>query len=274
MRPLMGLLGLLAIVPTQAQALRLASTSPQVTELVFDLGKGADLVAAGAFSDYPKEAAKLPQLGSLFFPSVERAVTLRAEAIAFDLMNASSAFAQGTEALGIRRFEFAMDSVEGVAADARRFLKDAYGQHSHPKLDRLLACVTAYRPARRFRFLALTWFQPPIAFGRPTFLSDVLTRLGGENLVASATASQFPRLSVEWLVSRQVDFVFYLTMSPQTIADVKNAVAAWWPKATPEVVLLPADDFARGGFAPLRAADTLSVVQPKTGWKECLEAKR
>ncbi len=257
-----------------AQALKLASTSPQVTELLFDLGKGADLVAVSAFSHYPKEAKALPELGTLFFPSIERALSLGTEAVAFDQMNASSAFAKAADSLGLRRFEFTMDGAESFVADSRRFLKEAYGETSNARLDRLMPCLSAYRPARRFRFLALTWAQPPIAFGAPTFLSDVLTRLGGENLVSSHTKAQFPRLSVEWILAREVDYVFYLTDFPDTVPEVKATVAGWWPKRTPEVIILGGDHFARGGFAPIRAADTLSFVQPKTGWKECLEGAK
>jgi len=264
----------LALLAPSAHGLKLASTSPQVTELLFDLGKGGDLVAVSAFSQYPKEASGLPELGTLFFPSIERALSLGTQAVAFDQMNASSAFAKAADALGLRRYEFAMDSVESFVADSRRFLKAAYAETSNARLDRVLPCLSAYRPARRFRFLALTWAQPPIAFGAPTFLSDTLSRLGGENLVAAHTKAQFPRLSVEWILAREVDYVFYLTDFPQTVPEVKATVAQWWPKRTPEVVILGGEHFARGGFAPLRATDTLDFVKPKTGWKECLEGAK
>jgi vitamin B12 transport system substrate-binding protein len=263
----------LALWAPAARALRLATTSPQVTELVFDLGKGSDLVAVSAFSQYPPEAARLPVLGGLFLPSIERVVTVRAEALAFDQMNASPAFAQAAEALGIRRYEFAMTSVDSLLSDSKRFLKEAYGEESSPRLDRLSPCVLSYRPHGKFKFLALTWVKPPIAFGERTFLSDVLTRLGGENLLANLGKSQFPQLSVEWILARSPDYVFYLTEFPESVEEVRATLAHWWPKKTPPLVLLPADQFARGGFSPLRAADTLPVTSPKTGWKECLEAK-
>ncbi len=263
---------LLVLSAPSAHALKVASTSPQVTELIFDLDKGSDLVAVSAFSQYPKEAAALPVLGSLFFPSIERAVQLGAEIVAFDEMNASSSFSQAVEAMGMKRFEFEMTGVEALVTDSRRFLQGAYGQASHPRVDKVFPCVTAYHPKRSFRFLALTWFQPPIAFGEKTFLSDVLTRLGGTNLLANLSRAQFPRLSLEWILNQKVDYVFFLTQFPETLKEAHSAVSHWWPTQTPLLVALNADDFARGGFTPLRQADTLPMVEPKTGWKECLES--
>lgn len=272
--PALSWLLLLALANPQAHALRLASTSPQVTELLYDLGKGGDLAAVGAFSHYPKEASRLPVLGSLFFPSIETAVTLGIEVIAFDLMNASPSFAQAADAMGMRRYGFEMTSVETLVSDSQRFLQGVYGEKSHPRLDRVLPCVSAYRPSRKFTFLALTWFQPPIAFGDKTFVSNVLTHLGGTNVLAPLSHAQFPRLSLEWLVTHEVDYIFYLTEYPETVKEARAAAAGWWPKKTPPLIVLGADEFARGGFTPLREADTLSMVEPKTRWKECLEASR
>lgn len=265
---------LVAFASPSAQGLRLAATSPQVTELVFDLGKGGDLVAVSAFSQYPQAAKSLPSLGALFHPSIERALAVGTEAIALDRMNESSTFRQAAAALGIRSYEFSMTSVESLVTDSRRFLKEAYGEVRHRQLDRVMPCVSAYHPTRRFRFLALTWFQPPIAFGATTFISDVLTRVGGDNVITAKTQTQFPRLSVEWLVAREVDFVFYLTEFPDSIKEAQLAISSWWPKKTPPLVVLDVDDFARAGFTPLRRADSLPMVQPKTGWKECIEALR
>ena len=166
-----------------------------------------------------------------------------------------------------------MTGIDSVVTDSRRFLKEAYREGA-PKIDRLATCVAGYRPKKKFRFLAFTWFDPPIAFGQKTFLSDLLARVGGENLVPLSLAPPFPQLSVEWILAHPVDYVFFLTETPDSLASAQKIVQGWWPKQTPIAISLPADDFARGGFAPLRKIDSLSMVEPRTGWRECLEAKR
>lgn len=258
--------------PRPAHALRLVTTSPQVTELAFDLGKGNDVVAVSAYSFYPEAAKKLPVLGGLFLPSIERTLALRAEALVFDLMNGNSGYSAASEALKIPRYEFAMTGIDAVVADSRSFLKAAYGEAA-PAADRLAACVAGYRPKRRFRYLAFTWFDPPIAFGQKTFLSDLLFRLGGDNAVPESLGPPFPQLSLEWILARQVDYVFFLTEAPGSRELTEKTLRHWWPKQTPMAIALPADDFARGGFTPVRQADTLPMVEPKTGWRACLDAK-
>src|SRR5476651_2534551 len=85
-----------------AFAIHLISTSPQVTELLFQLGKGKDIVATSALSDYPSEAKSLPVIGPLFMPSIERTFVFHPDWVILDDANLSPPYERALSASGQR----------------------------------------------------------------------------------------------------------------------------------------------------------------------------
>lgn len=55
---------------------RIISLSPSITEIVYALQKGNDLVATSEYSLYPKEAQTLPIIGSYSNPNLEKIIAL------------------------------------------------------------------------------------------------------------------------------------------------------------------------------------------------------
>src|SRR6185436_17546016 len=51
---------------------RIVSLTPSVTEVIFALGAGDEVVAVSDYCDFPPQAARLPQVGSFLAPVVER----------------------------------------------------------------------------------------------------------------------------------------------------------------------------------------------------------
>jgi len=52
--------------PAPATAERIVSLAPNLTELLFTVGAGSQLVAVSAWSDYPREVLQLPVVGDAF----------------------------------------------------------------------------------------------------------------------------------------------------------------------------------------------------------------
>jgi iron complex transport system substrate-binding protein len=55
-----------AILPVSANAERIVSLAPNLTELVYTVGAGEQLVGVSAWSDYPREVLDLPVVGDAF----------------------------------------------------------------------------------------------------------------------------------------------------------------------------------------------------------------
>lgn len=64
-----------------APAQRIVSLAPDLTELAFDAGAGAQLVGTVRYSDYPPAAKRLPRVGDAFRVDLERIVALKPDLI-------------------------------------------------------------------------------------------------------------------------------------------------------------------------------------------------
>src|SRR5438876_11788385 len=56
---------------------RIVSLAPSVTETLFALGAGAEVVGVSQYCDFPPEVRHLPRVGSFITPNVEAIAALR-----------------------------------------------------------------------------------------------------------------------------------------------------------------------------------------------------
>ncbi|MBV8137758.1 MAG: hypothetical protein JO121_19340, partial [Deltaproteobacteria bacterium] len=49
---------------------RIVSLTPSVTEILFALGAGDEVVGVSQYSDFPPQAARLPRVGSFLTPNL------------------------------------------------------------------------------------------------------------------------------------------------------------------------------------------------------------
>ncbi|MBC8236204.1 ABC transporter substrate-binding protein, partial [bacterium] len=55
----------------EVTGLRIVSLSPAITEILFELGVGGQIVGVSEHSDYPPEAKKIPWVGRYDEPNIE-----------------------------------------------------------------------------------------------------------------------------------------------------------------------------------------------------------
>src|SRR5215212_2180617 len=60
---------------------RIVSLIPAVTEMLFAIGAGQQVVAVSSFDKFPPEVAKLPRVGALLDPDLERILSLRPDLV-------------------------------------------------------------------------------------------------------------------------------------------------------------------------------------------------
>jgi iron complex transport system substrate-binding protein len=60
---------------------KIVSVAPNITELVFALGKGSQLIGKTQYCDYPKEAASIQSIGSLTDPNIEKIIELQPDVV-------------------------------------------------------------------------------------------------------------------------------------------------------------------------------------------------
>src|SRR5262249_19139464 len=71
-----GVLAAAALLAAAPPA-RIISLVPNVTEMVYAIGAGSRMVAVSSYDTYPPEVRKLPNVGALLDPNVERSLSLK-----------------------------------------------------------------------------------------------------------------------------------------------------------------------------------------------------
>lgn len=243
----------------------LISTSPELTELIFQLGKGSDVRATPQFSMRPPEAHKLPELGPLYTPSLELTVRLAPEWVVIDQTNLNASYQAMLGSLGQHSLLLDLSRVENVFSESERFLRTVYGESDSPVLDRYRRCWAALPPAPRARhFLAFVWLSPPIMVGHGTFVSDLLERVGGSNALPAYLKLPYPQVSEDWLAGRAPETVFILSNLGTPEDEARALFRKWWPGWNGKVKRVDGDVFSTANLTPLRnLSQLLDVPLPK-----------
>ncbi|MBY0370060.1 ABC transporter substrate-binding protein [bacterium] len=256
----MALLITLLFLAFPAHAVRLVTTTPQTTELVFQLGWGSSLVGVGVGSAYPPEAAKLPTVGQLFSPSVERTLALAPDWVILDSHTLHPPYQQALEALKVPTLVWDTQSPGAVLTGARA-LEAKLGKAPRSPVQSLQRCwQKAQHKISGKTFLAFVWLDPPIVSGPGAYLSAILEGVGYTPALALGRARYLP-VSEEWLVQQSVDEVFFLEHGSDSRASTLERFARWWPAKKPRYTALDADLFARASFTPLFSLSLLLGAQ-------------
>jgi iron complex transport system substrate-binding protein len=182
----------------------LVSLAPNITEIVYALGLGDELVGDTDYCDFPPEAKKKPHVGTMVNPSLERIVALKPD-LALGTPEANRLeTADQLERLGIPLYGVTASTLAGTLAsieDLGRILGRASEARSlvaemQGRIDRLEKRI-AGQPKPKVLFVV--WYRPLITVGPGTFIADVIRAAGGvpigENL-----KGEWPRLTLEELL--------------------------------------------------------------------------
>ncbi len=190
--------------------MRLLTLCPSLTELVFDAGRGADLVGRTKFCVHPQPAVgDLPVVGGTKDPRLERIVELAPDLV---LMNREENRVEDAEALREAGIEVAdwmpRDPAEtagmvreiGERIDAR-----AECERIAREIETAAAEAAAAAPATAPTFVYLIWRGPYMAVGRDTFISRMLETAGARNALAGD--ERYPSLESAELAALDPDLV-------------------------------------------------------------------
>ncbi|MGE0448352.1 MAG: ABC transporter substrate-binding protein [Vicinamibacterales bacterium] len=257
--------GPLAVAQRQASAgaSRIVSLVPATTEMLFDMGEGARLAGVGSFDRFPPDVQRLPRLGGLLDPDVERLLALKPDLVV--MYRTQSDLRRQLERAGIPFFEYQHGSLSDIA-ETMRALGDrvgvpAKGDDAARRLEQRLSS-TRQRVAGRPRPRTLLVFgrQPGSlrginASGGVGFLHDLLELAGGTNLLGDIKQPAVS-VSTEMLLARAPDVIIELVYGDSPRVDRIDAERRAWDA-------LPAVPAVRTGRIHLLSGDEFVVPGPR-----------
>jgi iron complex transport system substrate-binding protein len=207
---------------TASAAERVISLAPNLTEIICALGAADQLVGRTSACDYPPEPLKkVPVIGDFGVPSLEKLLGAR-PTLVVDVALEDEAIGRQIAKLGLRRERIACRSLDDIPVAIRRLgvlLQRA--SVAEPLAQQIADGIAAARKRigtqhKPPRVYAEFWSDPPMTCGKKTFLAELITLAGGENL-GDVSARDYYAISTEWLVARQPEIVlcFYMADAQQ-----------------------------------------------------------
>jgi len=205
------------VTAAEAPAQRIVSTAPSLTETLFALGAGDQVVGVTTFCLYPEEARSRTKVGGFADASVEQIVALRPDLVV--MVEGRRVLAERLAPFGIRSLVLDPSHLSGIF-EAIRALAEASGRVAPgerlvEEIETELAAVQRSVGDRaRPRALLLVGrslgsLSGLYAVGPTSFLGELLERAGGENVLADS-AAVYPKISLEQVLVRDPDVIVEL----------------------------------------------------------------
>ena len=259
----LGVSGAQQKAPGQPAAQRIVSLVPALTEMVYAIGAGPQMVAVSSYDAYPPAVTKLPRVGALIDPDTERILALRPDlVITYGSQNElETQFARA----GIRTFSYRHGGIATVLQSIRD-LGVATGHRAEAQqvaadLQRRLDAVRARVKDRpRPRTLLVFERQPKslreiYVSGGIGFLHEILETAGGTNVFGDVKRESV-QPSQETLIVRAPEVILEVRAAGLLDASAAGGERAVWQSLSS----LPA---VRNGRVHLLSGDYLVVPGPR-----------
>jgi iron complex transport system substrate-binding protein len=214
-------------------ATRIISLVPSITEMLYEIGAGSQVLAVSSFDHFPPEVEKLPRVGALLDPDTERILSLKPDLVA--LYGSQTDLQLALHRAGIRTYAYRHGGVEATLQTMRELGPitgtDAGAAAAAVRVRARLEAVKR-RVAGRSRPRTLLVFgrepgtlRSVYAAGGVGFMHDLLTIAGAANVFADVTRES-AQPSQEQLLVRKPDVVLEV-QGTQTLPDARGAMKAW-----------------------------------------------
>ena len=197
-----------------SSASRIISTSPSITETLFELGLKDRVIAVTDFCKYPEEACKLPSIGGMLNPNMETVVSLTPDLIIHQSGN--QRLRTNAKNVGIKTLAVRMGNLEEIFESIKKLGVVLNCQEQASKLTLQLTTGIAFYQERlqglpkKEVLLLLGDSSDPArdlyAAGPGTFLNELLNLSGGKNIIRGSPA-RYPKLSKEHIIEKSPEII-------------------------------------------------------------------
>jgi iron complex transport system substrate-binding protein len=249
--------------PARASVLprRIISLAPALTEMLYAIDLGPQVVGVSAYSDFPAAAKTKPVVGDALHVDEERIIALRPDLIVVAegdqgrldrlrrLTHAPVHLLPTRHVGDIWTNLRALGTLTGKATRAAEVSRNLQGQ---------VRALTKPKQMPPKAVFYMVWDQPLMTAGQDSYLNDLIELAGGRNVAAGATQGSYPAFSWELLLAANPDVI----LGPGTLATGLKDVAGRYPQLkavrSGHVRTLPDDVVSRPGP---RVALALAAVE-------------
>lgn len=204
---------------------KIISLIPSNTEILFALGLGDKIVGLTSNDDYPEQVSKKEIVGDYNGSNLERIVEMEADLVLV--------YREGNEddvkilkEAGITVLGFGAESIDGVMKDIEDIgMITGKNKEAKKLVDSMKAkkneIVEKVKDQDKVKVFYEIWHDPLQAAGKGSFMDEIMTLAGGEN-IASDAEGEYPKYDLEQLIERDPEV--YLTsedVADKTVESMK-----------------------------------------------------
>ncbi|MHB1053894.1 MAG: cobalamin-binding protein [Thiobacillus sp.] len=168
---------------------RIISLTPHLTELLFAVGAGSQVVGVDSASDFPPDAKMLPRVGDYSRINFERVLALKPDLVIVWVGGNRAADIHGLRQMGVPVLHTQATRLEDVArllrligqASGHEVLGNAAAQKFSAQLAALKVSTSRQPPIKVFYQV---WDRPLMTVGGTHWISDALALCGARNVFA------------------------------------------------------------------------------------------
>ena len=205
---------------------RIICLVPSITDAVFSIGAGNDVVAVSDFVKYPVEATKKPSVGSISNPSMETILSLHPDLVLGMPHQNQPVILNQLQRFGIPLYIVDPHGIEGILHSVVS-LGQATGHEAEAKTVSLqlrqriaavrakvknLPIVEVYMPVS---------YDPVITIGKGSFISEIIDAAGGHSITSDIN-QEWPHISMEAVIARAPEALLMMRGGTITIDALQN----------------------------------------------------
>jgi cobalamin transport system substrate-binding protein len=253
---------------------RIVSLVPANTEMLFAMGAGDRVAGVSSYDRFPPEVERLPRLGGLIDPNVERLLALKPDLVV--VYGTQSELRQRLESAGIPMFAYVHRGLADITATIRALgARVGAGPAAHALADRMERQLDAIRArvAGRPRPKTLLVFgrEPGSlrridASGGYGFLHDMLESAGGADALADIRRESV-QMSAEMVLARAPEVIVELRYGDADKGPSLDSVRRAWSALpavpavkTQRVYLLVGNEFVVPGPRVVDAVQRIAAT--------------
>lgn len=199
--------------------LKIVSLAPHLTEWVYSLGLGDNLLAVSDYSDFPEAAKTLPRIADYQGADIAAIITLSPDLVlAWDGGNKPQDI-QKLSALGLNVFKSRITDIRDIASELIRLGELTQTQKtanalSSQFIERLGELETQFAKPELDTVFYYSWTSPLMTIGPNAWANKLLNICGAQTLFYDSPVD-YPQVSVKDVLSRQPKVLIAASKSSQ-----------------------------------------------------------
>ncbi|RJP71290.1 MAG: cobalamin-binding protein [Ignavibacteriales bacterium] len=210
---------------------RVISLAPNLTELIYKIGAGNKLIGNTLYCNYPEEAKHITKIGDMITFDYEKILSLKPDLVFITVEGNVKDSYEKLLKLGVKVFVSNPRNYSGI----KKTIKD-FGNifNLEKNADQIISdWDIRYKkitdeanklPHRKALFII--GLNPVIVAGKNTFINEIVTTVGLEN-IASDSPLNYPIFSREEVLKRDPEFMLMTGMSSDEVKDNLKGIKEW-----------------------------------------------